>query len=224
MRDLKSSFKNKIIDFDKLLDYGFIKSDNYYFYEKNICDDSFKVVVILSEEKQLSKVIDLETGEEYTLIDVNASTGKFNGTIKEEYENVLKDIIDKCTYRNVFKGKQSKDIIKYIKEKYGDDLEFLWEKFDNNAIWRNKSNNKWYGLLLTINRNKLDFDSDEEVEIIDLRYQKDMVDDIIDNKSILKGYHMNKRSWITIILDGSININKIIELIDNSYELSVLTK
>ena len=223
MRDLKISFKNKIIDFNKLLDYGFIKNDNYY-YEKNIFDDSFKVVVILSEEKQLSKVIDLETSEEYTLIDVNDSNGKFNGTIKEEYENILKDIIDKCTYRNVFKSKQSKEVIKYIKEKYDDDLEFLWEKFDNNAIWRNKRNNKWYGLLLAINRNKLGFDSNEEVEIIDLRYQKDMVDDIIDNKSILKGYHMNKRSWITIILDGSININKIIELIDNSYELSVLTK
>ena len=97
----------------------------------------------------------------------------------------------------------------------------MWEKFDNNAIWRNKKNNKWYGLILTIPENKLGFESEHEIEIIDLRYEKDKVGEVVDNINIFKGYHMNKRSWITIKLDYSINNERLFKLIDDSYELSL---
>ena len=124
----------------------------------------------------------------------------------------------------MFKNKQSKEIIQYIKEKYKDELEFLWEKFDDCAIWRNKQNNKWYGLIVKISEKKLGIDSDRIVEIIDLRYQKEETQNIIDNKKVFQGYHMNKKSWITIKLDNTMNTKKIKELIDNSYNLSINEK
>ena len=59
------------------------------------------------------------------------------------------------------------------------------------------------------------------IDIIDLRYQKDKIKEIIDNDKIFAGYHMNKDSWITIKLDGSVKTEKIFELIDNSYNISL---
>ena len=113
-------------------------------------------------------------------------------------------------------------IIKYVKEKYNDDLEFLWKKFPNkNAIWRNKTNNKWYGALLVISERKLEIESDKIVEIIDLRYPKDKIKQVIDNDKIFPGYHMNKESWITIRLNGDMSTKKIFELIDNSHKISL---
>lgn len=150
--------------------------------------------------------------------------GEFVGKVRCEYEEKLQDIINKCTISNVFKENQTKEIIKYIKNKYNDDLEFLWEKFDDNAIWRNKINNKWYGLLMTISKSKLGFDSDEKIEAIDLRYQKEEIEKILDNKLFFPGYHMNKKSWITIILDESVDTETICELIDNSYKISLIKK
>ena len=146
-------------------------------------------------------------------------TGNFIGSVKEEYDKIIHDIILNCTNFDYFKEIQSINIIKYIKDKYNDDLEYLWDN-SNSAIWRNKSSNKWYGLLMNINKNKLGEYSDELIDVINLKYQKNKVLDIIDNKSIFKGYHMNKNSWITIILDGSIDIEKVYKLIDNSYELT----
>lgn len=74
---------------------------------------------------------------------------------------------------------------------------------------------------MLISKNKLDGSSSNDlIEIIDLRYLKDENEKIIDNKSIFKGYHMNKRSWITIILDNSLNTSIIYEFIDNSYNLT----
>ena len=38
-------------------------------------------------------------------------------------------------------------------------------------------------------------------------------------KSVLPGYHMNKRHWNTIILDGTVPDNVICSMIDDSYDL-----
>ena len=76
-------------------------------------------------------------------------------------------------------------------------------------------------MILTIEEKKLALESDKKIEILDLRFQKDSIQTIIDNNKFFSGYHMNKNSWITIKLDESVDINKIFELIDNSYNLSL---
>jgi predicted DNA-binding protein (MmcQ/YjbR family) len=37
--------------------------------------------------------------------------------------------------------------------------------------------------------------------------------------SIIPGYHLNKRHWITLLLDGSVPEKEIMGLIDHSYDL-----
>lgn len=39
------------------------------------------------------------------------------------------------------------------------------------------------------------------------------------NPSIIPGYHMNKKHWNTIVLDGSLSKKLIHEMIDHSYDL-----
>jgi len=39
------------------------------------------------------------------------------------------------------------------------------------------------------------------------------------HESILPGYHMNKRHWNTVILNGSLSERLICQLVENSYEL-----
>lgn len=39
------------------------------------------------------------------------------------------------------------------------------------------------------------------------------------HEAITPGYHMNKRHWITIALDGSVPVDLIRDLIEGSYEL-----
>ena len=222
MRVLNKELKNKTINYNKLLKYGFIQENGIYLYKTKIFNEQFEMSVIVENNKMISKIFDLLNGDEYILVDIQNSTGEFVGKIREEYENKLKNIIKKCTTLSIFKSEQAIEVIKYIKEKYNDDLEFLWEKFPENAIWRNKTNNKWYGALLIISERKLQLNSDKNVDIIDLRYSKDKIKEIIDNNKIFSGYHMNKDSWITIRLDGSVNTEKIFELIDNSYNISLI--
>lgn len=46
-----------------------------------------------------------------------------------------------------------------------------------------------------------------------------MLRDIFD--AIIPGYHMNKRHWNTVILDGSIPVGEVERMIENSYKLVV---
>lgn len=219
MRDIE--LKNRVINNNNLIKFGFKKQKGIFSFSKKICNNQFEMVILLENQKMTSKLIDLMNEEEYVLVDIEDSVGEFVGNVRQEYEEELKQIIEKCTSKEIFKNNQSKEIIEYIRQKYNDELEFLWKKFDDVAIWRNKQNDKWYGLLMKISEQKLGIESKKITEVIDIRYQKDEVDNIIDNKKIFPGYHMNKKSWITIKLDNSIKIDKIKELIDNSYNLSL---
>ena len=219
MRNLNKYLKNKIIDYDKLLKYGFIKENNIYIYNKKVLENTFNIKIEINGKENTSKIIDLLTNEEYILVDINDAKGSFVGKVKEIYEKEINSFIENCTINNVFKSKQSKEIINYIKEKYNDELEFLWDNLDAAAV-RNKVNNKWYLVFMKINKSKLKDTFSGEVEIIDLKYGKEKIEKIIDNHTIFKGYHMNKKSWITICLDNSLEIEKIKKLIDNSYNLS----
>lgn len=223
MRIVDNELKNKTIDYDKLLKYGFTKENEMYLYKTKIYDEQFEMNVIVENNKITSKLIDLMNEEEYILVDIKDTAGEFVGKVREEYEKELQNIITKCTTQDIFKSEQAKEVIKYVKEKYNDDLEYLWNKFPENAVWRNKINNKWYGTLLIISERKLKLEKDKMVDIIGLRYSKDKIKEIVDNEKIFEGYHMNKNSWITIRLDGSLETDKICELIDNSYNIS-LTK
>ncbi len=220
MRDLGKEFENRDINYQQLLDYGFVEENKCYSFQKNICNGNFNVIVEISKKEKKSKVIDIFTDSEYALVDVRDLQGSFVGQVREEYENIINDIIQKCSILNVFKSNQAKQIIEYVKYKYGDELEYLWDKSPDAAVYRNKKNNKWYGLLLIISEKKLGLPTDNMVDIIDLKYQKESIKEIIDNKKIFEGYHMNKKSWITIKLDGTVNIKEIYKLIDNSFKLS----
>lgn len=218
MRNLEVLFNNREIIYDKLEEFGFQKNKKEWLYEDEICDAQFKVVISISQIKKYSKVIDLFNEEEYMLVDVQDSVGEFVGRVREEYEIILQDFANACTIPNVFQSKQAQKVIQYVREKYQDDLEFLWKKLPEAAIWRNKGNQKWYGVLMKISERKLGIDSDKIIDVLDLRCGKE--EQIIDNNKIFPGYHMNKQSWISIKLDGTMKMQEIYERIDISYALN----
>jgi predicted DNA-binding protein (MmcQ/YjbR family) len=43
-------------------------------------------------------------------------------------------------------------------------------------------------------------------------------------ESILPGFHMNKKHWNTVIVDGRLSANQLKEMIDDSYNLVTKTK
>lgn len=215
-------FGKKAIDFDKLVKYGFLSDKEKYAYHTDILDGQMTMSVYIDKEGNIdTQVEESDTQEPYTLFLVEDAVGGFVGKVREEYSRVLSDIADNCGYSQVFKSKYAQAVIDYVREKYGDELEFLWEKFDDNAIWRRKDNRKWYGLICILPKSKLGLEGDEKIEIMGLRMSPQEVEKVVDGKRYFSAYHMNKKSWITVCLDGSLQLEEIYKRIDESYVLSL---
>ena len=200
--------------------YGFRKVRNGYKYDADVLDGEFHLEITVGKNSVPdTKLMEIATGEEYILYKTDAA-GTFVGEVRTAVTNVLQDIADRCYETAVFKSEQSIALIAYVREKYGDELEYLWDKFPDNAVWRRKDNEKWYGALLTVSRRKLGIPSDEIVEIIDLRIAPEAMENLIDNARFFPGWHMNKKHWYTIILDGTVSLDEIYRKLDESYLLA----
>ncbi len=122
----------------------------------------------------------------------------------------------------VYKFAQTERVIRYITSEYGVECEFLWpERFPTDAVFRNPQSRKWFGIIMTISGARLGLETEKDVEIIDLKFDKGQALDFAESTAdIFPGYHMNKRNWITIVLDDTVDDAEIFRLIDKSFTLS----
>ena len=110
------------------------------------------------------------------------------------------------------------EIIKFINKKYNTCPEYLWRRYPTYCIFRHHNNNKWFVLIGAVPRSTLKLDGDGDVNIINVKTSD--AEFFHGVKGILPAYHMNKRHWITILLDGTLPIKNVQNLIENSYELT----
>lgn len=213
-------FKNKKFIAEKLLQFGFKKENGRYFYSEDIMNGQMSLEVsVYGDGKICTKTVDRGSNDEYVLHLVDTAEGAFVGQVKAEYEAVLSKISESCFEADIYKSEQTKAIIEHVRKTYSDELEYLWKKSDN-AIWRRKDTQKWYGALLFVPKNRLGIDSDERVEILDLRIKPEEMESLIDNRRYFSGYHMNKKHWFTVCLDGSVSFDELCQRIDESYRLA----
>ncbi len=209
-------FKRFSVNYKKLEDYGFRKSNNVFVLEKNFLNNDFKAIITISSKGIVNgKVIENELDEEYTLLRTEI-VGEFVGKVREAYRDVLIDIRKHCFEPNYFIYDQTNRINSYIKEKYHNDPEFLWDNFPGCGVYRNKLNNKWYGIIMNVDYSKLD-NKTGEVEIINVKLDEKEIQDLLRQNGFYKAYHMNKVGWITIILNDTLSDDIICSLIDKSY-------
>lgn len=217
----KIILKNKIVTPHKLVSFGFEQAhDHTYRYTCPLLNGQFTLTVFVVSENQLETcLIDNESKDEY-ILHLTDAVGEFVGAIRTEYQAIIQKISDTCFEPKIFKSNEAHNIISYIRDKYQNEFEYLWPRFSNNAIVRRADNKKWYALLLTVSGLKVGLSEDIPIEIIDLRYPADKMESLIDNKHYFPGYHMNKKHWISIRLDGSVSLPEIYEKIDTSFLLA----
>lgn len=213
-------FVHKKLNLEKLKAYGFSELDGGYKFNTEIFNGEFQLEIKMDKNGIPDTTLtEKQSGEEYILYKTKAA-GEFVGNVRSEIEKVLAEIAEKCFDTAIFKSGQTVRLIQYASEKYGSEPEFLWEKFSDNAVLRRKDTEKWFAVLLTVSRRKLGLDSDELAEIIDLRTRPENIPALVDGKKFFPGWHMNKKHWFTIILDGSVSLDEICRRIDESYNLA----
>ena len=72
---------------------------------------------------------------------------------------------------------------------------------------------------MNINKNKITSENGD-VEIINLKLKEEHILQLLQENGFYKAYHMNKKKWISIILDETLSDEDIFKYIDESYQLT----
>lgn len=108
-------------------------------------------------------------------------------------------------------------IEQYIINNYVSQPEYLWMQYPSFAVYRHNDNRKWFAFIGQLPKRLLGLEGDEQIEIINVKRETLLIDEMLKHKGFLKGYHMNKKYWISILLDGTVPFDVICDFIDLSY-------
>ena len=108
----------------------------------------------------------------------------------------------------------------YIQNHYATLPDYPWVDTPRAAVFRHASNRKWFVLMMEVPRDKLGLAGAEKLDIVNFKCDPILIASLRGEPGIFPAYHMNKASWITAALDGSVPVETIELLLDVSYELT----
>ena len=211
-------FKSYQFNQEKARAYGFVKNGEVWTYSCQILQGDFVMIVSITVDNVSFQVFDQETGDLYPQVHMESMRGTFVGTVREACLEVLYDIRKACFEVQEFLCPQTKRIMTLVQEKYGNQLEYLWEKSPDTAVLRHEDNQKWYAILMRIPWDRLDKGREGLVEAVNLKH--DQVADLLSKNGIYPAFHMNKRYWISLPLYDTLTDEKVLELFERSWFLT----
>lgn len=118
-----------------------------------------------------------------------------------------------------------KAVLAYVKKKYKTEEDYPFKRDEVSAVLRHEDNKKWYGLIMNVEGSKLGLPMKGSVDMINVKTPDQMFHDmLIRQEGYFPAYHMNKNSWVTILLDGTVPFEEVCNMIDVSYEATVSKK
>lgn len=109
-------------------------------------------------------------------------------------------------------------VIDYIKKEYGAGPEYLWRRFPDYAVFRHEDNGKWFGLVMCVPRERLGLSGEGWADILNVKMDDPVCADVLTRQEgIMRGYHISRGNWISILLEGPVKEGLIRDLIARSY-------
>ncbi len=85
------------------------------------------------------------------------------------------------------------------------------------TVLRHSDTRKWYGIVMEVSRRKFGQDSDEIIDVVNMKLPIEMFGSFGRDVGVYPAYHMNKLHWISVLLpDAPDDVVKF--LIDVSFE------
>lgn len=111
------------------------------------------------------------------------------------------------------------DLIKYVQQEYICDIDYPWEKYPDYVVIRRRDNQKWFAGIFAIKGYQVGLDTNETIDVVNLKCEPDLIPTLIRESEIYHAYHMNKQHWISVDFERYEDIEKLKMLVDMSYRL-----
>ena len=92
------------------------------------------------------------------------------------------------------------DFLEYCLNTYGTSPDYPFDDLLETAVFRHTDNRKWYAIVMRVSRRKFGFDSDEVIDVVNLKLPTEMFGSFGAADGVYPAYHMNKLHWISVLL------------------------
>ena len=90
--------------------------------------------------------------------------------------------------------------LSYCLNTYSTSPDYPFDDWMESAVLRHEDNRKWYAIVMKVSRRKFGFDSDEVIDVVNLKLPTEMFGSFGAADGVYPAYHMNKLHWISVLL------------------------
>lgn len=115
------------------------------------------------------------------------------------------------------------EFLEYCTCTYGTSPDYPFDEDFETTVFRHADNRKWYAVVMKISRRKFGLDSDQVIDVVNLKLPTEMFGSFGAESGVYPAYHMNKLHWISVLLpDAPADI--VAFLVNASYEATRSSK
>ena len=92
------------------------------------------------------------------------------------------------------------EFLEYCLNTYGTSPDYPFDEDFETAVLRHGGNRKWYAVSMKVSRRKFGFESDEVIDVVNLKLPTEMFGSFGAADGVYPAYHMNKLHWISVLL------------------------
>ncbi|MCI7674851.1 MAG: MmcQ/YjbR family DNA-binding protein [Phascolarctobacterium sp.] len=203
------------IDCKRAIAYGFSRTEAGLELKKELPGVGLYAVFVIAGKSFEVNVFDADTDEEYLPFNVLDNVTGFVTGIREQVEDLVQEIKEKCLLNSNMKLR----LMEYCERKFGTEPEAPWEDSPDAYTFKTAKRNKWYALFMTIPYKSLGLAAKGTLDVVNIKLPPEKVLDLIDRVHFYPAYHMNKKHWITIVLDKEADEPLVQQLLEESYGL-----
>ncbi|MBE6544037.1 MAG: MmcQ/YjbR family DNA-binding protein [Ruminococcaceae bacterium] len=92
------------------------------------------------------------------------------------------------------------EFLEYCQTTYSTEPDYPFEEDFETAVLRHGDNRKWFAIVMKVPRRKFGFDSDEVIDVVNLKLPLELFGSFDRSEGVYPAYHMNKLHWISVLL------------------------
>ena len=109
------------------------------------------------------------------------------------------------------------ELLDYVEDVYLTSPDYPFDDWMESAVFRHEWNRKWFAIVMEVSRRKFGLDSDEVVDVVNLKLPIEMHGSFGASDGVYPAYHMNKLHWVSVLLPDA--PDDVVELLlDASFE------
>ena len=97
----------------------------------------------------------------------------------------------------------TQEFLEYCLTTYGTTPDYPFDDLLETAVFRHVDNRKWYAIVMRVSQRKFGLDSDEVIDVVNLKLPTEMFGSFSVADGVYPAYHMNKLHWISALLPNA---------------------